>query len=474
MAAKTPRNPILVAMIVACAMFMEQFDGTVISTALPAMAQTFGANPIRLNLAITAYMLSLAIFIPISGWVADKYGAKQVFRGAILVFMAGSLLCGISVSLQMLTLARIIQGIGGAMMVPVGRLVLLRSVDKSALVRAMAYLTVPAQLGPILGPPIGGFVTTYLSWRWIFFLNLPIGIVGIVLVSMFIENMREAEVFPLDLGGFALSGIALSCLIYSLDIVGRTPDSLFGWELFCGGFFLVAATIYHSLHHPHPLVDLSLCAVPSFGISLLGGSLFRLGVGALPFLLPLMLQIGFGLSAVASGLITFASAGGSMAMKMSAGPILKRYGFRTVLVGNAVISGVSLLACALFTKSTPAWVIFVVLLAGGFFRSLQFTGLNVMAYADIPTARMSAASSFYSMAQQVSIGAGVAIGALLLHIALGFHGGATRLPSTADFHFAFLVIGVLSTLSVFQFMGLSADAGAEVSGFRPAVTRKSP
>ena len=463
-----PRRPMLVAIIVACALFMEQLDGTVITTALPAMARSFAADPVRLNLAITSYMLSLAVFIPISGWVADRFGAKRIFCWAIVVFVAGSLLCGVSTSLSTLTLCRVLQGIGGAMMVPVGRLVLLRTVEKSELVRAMAYVSVPAQLGPILGPPIGGFITTYLSWRWIFFLNLPIGLVGIVLVLVYIENMHESEVPPLDLGGFALSGIALSAMIYGLDIVGRAPGGWFGWALLGGGALLAATAMYHALHHPNPLVDITLCAVPSFGISLLGGSMFRLGVGALPFLLPLMLQVAFGFSAFASGMITFASAAGSLVMKLTAGPILKWYGFRNVLIVNTAVSGISIICCAAFTSATPALVMFAVLLCGGFFRSLQFTSLNVMAYADIPASRMSAATSLYAMVQQVSIGAGVAVGALLLHIFHGLH-GVGSLPDGIDFRLALAVVGILSAASLLQFRGLPADVGAEVSGHRVTV-----
>lgn len=463
-----PRRPMLVALIVACAMFMEQFDGTVISTALPAMARSLGVNPIRLNVAITAYMLSLAVFIPISGWVADRYGAKTVFRAAIGVFTLGSILCAVSGSLATLIAARIVQGVGGAMMVPVGRLVLLRSVEKSEMVRAMAYLMVPSMLGPILGPPIGGFITTYGTWRWIFFLNLPIGLLGVALVSAFIPNIREDKIRPLDLGGFLWSGASLSCLIYGLDLVGREPADLGGWGLTIAGVVLGGLAIHHALHHPHSLLDLSLFRVPTFAVSLLGGLLVRVGVGAMPFLLPLMLQIGFGMSAFASGLLTVASSIGAMTMKASAGPFLKRFGFRNVLLVNGVISGVSILACALFTRATPTAVVFTVLLIGGFFRSLQFTALNVVAYADLPSSRMSAATSLYSMMQQVSLGSGVAIGALVLHGAIAWHGGA--LTST-DFRFAFAVIGVISLASITYFTGLAPDAGAEVSGHRPRAAR---
>jgi len=468
-------RPILVALIIACAMFMENLDGTVITTALPAMAQSFGTNPVRLSLGITSYMLSLAVFIPISGWIADRYGARTIFSAAIGVFTLGSILCGLSQNVPEFVCARVLQGIGGAMMVPVGRLVLLRSCEKSELVRAMSYLMVPAMIGPVVGPPLGGFITTFASWHWIFFLNVPVGALGIVLVQRFIENYREPTVTPLDWHGFVLTGLALSCLMYGLELVGRagnSPAQTVGF--LSAGLVLGTLAARHALTHDRPLVDLALLRIPTFAATVMGGSLFRIGVGAIPFLVPLMLQVAFGMSAFSSGLLTFAAAAGSMAMKISGRPILKRFGFRTVLVVNGAISAVFMMICALFTPATPVLSIFVLLLAGGFFRSLEFTSLNTLAFADVSKPKMSAATSLSSMVQQVSLGTGVALGAILLHICLGLRNAPHGPLVTSDFHVAFVVIGVISFAAVALFLRLAPDAGWEVSGHRPGGRAPEP
>ncbi len=456
-------RPMVVALIVACGLFMENLDGTVITTALPTMADAFGDTPARLSLGVTVYMISLAIFIPISGWVADRFGARTVFRAAIGVFTVGSILCGLTDNLPELAAARIVQGCGGAMMVPVGRLILLRSVSKPELVRAMAYLTVPALLGPVLGPPVGGFITTYASWRWIFFLNLPIGILGMVLVTLLIENDKAESTPALDWFGFFSSGGALAGLVYGLDLIGRplvAVDVIVA--MLAASALLGAITVWHALRHPHPLIDLSLLRVPTYFAAIVGGTLFRIGAGALPFLLPIMLQVGFGVSAFTSGLLTCASAMGSFTMKMSARPILRRFGFRRVLVGNGMISGVSLMLCALFTPTTPYVVILGVLLLGGFFRSLQYTSLNTVAYAEIDGARMSAATSVASMMQQLANGLGVAFGALVLQVARKWSGELT----IGDFHAAFVLAGCVSLIAVIFFVRLHPAAGAEISGHR--------
>ncbi|HVJ54911.1 MAG TPA: MFS transporter [Aliidongia sp.] len=466
-------RPMLVALIVACALFMENLDGTVISTALPAMARSFGTSPIRLSLGITVYMLSLAVFIPISGWVADRFGARTIFRAAIGVFTLGSMLCGLCHTLPEFVAARILQGIGGAMMVPVGRLAMLRSVDKSELVRAMAYLTVPALIGPVLGAPLGGFITTFATWRWIFFLNVPIGVLGMVLATIYIENFREENTPPLDWLGFLLTGSSLSVLIYGLEAVGR--DDVAGWQpvgLIALGLALGIAAVGHSRRHPHPLTDLSLLRLPTFASNIFAGSLFRVGVGALPFLLPLMLQVTLGYTPFVSGLLTLAASIGALAMKTTARPILRSFGFRTVLVVNGLISAVTMLATGFFTAGTPAIVMLAVLLLGGFFRSLQFTSLNTIAYADIPVAKMSAATSFSGMVQQVALALGVAFGAILLHVTLAWRGAVGGTLSTTDFRFAYGCVALLSVISVLLFRRLEPAAGAAVSGHR--LNRTSP
>ncbi|HLI10968.1 MAG TPA: MFS transporter [Alphaproteobacteria bacterium] len=460
-----------VALIVACALFMENLDGTIITTALPAMAESFKTTPIHLSLGITAYIFSLAVFIPISGWVADRYGSRTVFRAAIAVFTLGSALCGLCNNVPEFAAARVLQGIGGAMMVPVGRLVMLRSVAKSELVRAMAYLTVPALIGPVLGPPVGGFITTYFSWRWIFFLNLPFGILGIVLVTRLIDNYREPDSWPLDWLGFILTSIALTCLMYDSDLVGNPASSSTVILLVLATSLGIGAlAVMHARRQAHPIIDLSLLRIPTFVMTVSGGSIFRICAGAVPYLLPLLLQLGFGMTAFASGLLTFAGAVGSFTMKIATRPILKRYGFRRVLIGNGVLSAGSILVCALFSVSTPGLVIFALLLLGGFFRSLQYTSLNTLAFADIVPQKMSGATSVSSMMQQLSNGLGVALGAILLHVLLVLRGAEGEALSAADLRFAFLIVGLLSLTSLLFFRRLAADAGAEVSGHRQTAT----
>lgn len=457
----------MVPLVVACAMFMQNLDSTVIATALPTIARSLGESPLRLNVAITCYLLSLAVFIPISGWTADRFGARRVFSLAIVVFTLGSIGCGMSSSLAALVAARILQGMGGALMVPVGRLVLLRSVPKSELVRAMSFVSVPALLGPVMGPPVGGFIVTYASWRWIFFINIPIGVLGVVLVNLLIGDLKEVGRRPFDFSGFALTGVGLATLAFGFENVGRGALPSFAVvALLIVGASCLALYVGHAYRVEHPIIDLALFKIPTFAVASAGGFLFRTGLGALPFLLPLMLQIGFGLSALHSGLLTFASAAGAMLMKTSAVRILRTFGFRIVLVGDAVLSAAFLIGYSMFRPSTPHFVIFAALLVGGFFRSLQMTCINTLGYADVPPAMLSRATSLSSMAQQLSQTAGVATAALLLHTVMTLRGGTALVAG--DFYPVFIGVAMISLLSVPLFLAISPDAGAEVSGRAPA------
>jgi EmrB/QacA subfamily drug resistance transporter len=458
-------NDRVVPLIVAVSLFMENMDSTVIATSLPAIARAIGTNPLALKLAVTSYLLSLAICIPASGWTADRFGARNVFRLAIGIFILGSIGCAASHSLEEFVIARIVQGMGGAMMTPVGRLIMVRSIDKQQLLNAMSLVTMPALIGPICGPPLGGFITTYASWHWIFLINVPIGLIGIVAATRFIPNVHVEHRHPFDFVGFVLSGLAIGGLAFGLSVMGLDflPASVVGTLLGVGAVAAVAYVV-HARRTPAPILDLDLLKLPTFRASIVGGFLFRLGVGALPFLLPLLLQIGFHLSPFQSGLITFTSALGSMFMKAAVASVLKRFGYRNVLLYNAIVSSIFLAACATFVPGMPYWAMIAILLSGGFFRSLQFTSINTIAYAEIDPPRMSRATALTAAAQQLSLSTGVAVGALVVEITLALRHTATM--SAADFPPAFLVIGALAATAAFAFMRLPHDAGEELSGRR--------
>ncbi|GIK79089.1 MAG: DHA2 family efflux MFS transporter permease subunit [Pseudorhodoplanes sp.] len=456
----------IVPLIVAVALFMENMDSTVIATSLPAIAADIGTNPLALKVALTSYLISLAVFIPASGWTADRFGARTVFAAAIAIFIAGSVGCALAGSLEDFVIARIVQGMGGAMMTPVGRLVLVRTIDKRKLIGAMAWVTIPALIGPVVGPPVGGFITTFASWHWIFLINVPFGLVGIVLVLRFIDPVRAERVEPFDGVGLLLAGLGVAGLAFGLSVAGL---DLLPWQviatLIAGGAVAMGAYLWHARRTPAPILDFSLLRLPTFHASFVGGFLFRLGVGALPFLLPLMLQTGFGLNPFQSGMITFAAAVGGLGMKTLAARIINRFGFRRVLMVDAVVSAAFIAACAAFTPATPLGLIVTVLLIGGFFRSLQFTSVNSIAYADIETARMSRATALASVGQQLSLSAGVAVGAFAVETSLHMS-GSTEIGA-GDFAPAFLLVGAISAASVFVFMRLPRDAGAELSGHMP-------
>ena len=453
---------ILTPLIVACALFMENLDSTIIATSLPAIARDLHQDPVSLKLAMTSYMLAQAVFIPASGWVADRFGARTVFRAAIVVFTLGSILCGLSSTLPEFIAARVFQGCGGAMMVPVGRLVLLRSVERNEIVRALAYLTIPALIGPILGPPIGGFISTYLHWRWNFWINAPIGVLGVTLVTLYIQDIREENVGAFDTTGFLLSGFGLSSLIFGLTVLGRGFIPLdINLALIAFGLVVMALYIRHALRAENPIIDLRLLKIKTFWASVVGGFFFRIGVGATPFLLPLLLQLGFGMTPFRSGLTTFVAAAGALIMKATAAPALARFGFKHVLVVNSVLSGLFLAVNGWFQADTPAMLMLGVLFVGGFFRSLQFTALNALAYAEIDNASMSKATSFSAVMQQLSLSSGVAIGAAAIEATRRWsHGGVIE---AADFTPAFLVVAAISAASALVFMRLPANAGDEIA-----------
>ncbi|HWN38284.1 MAG TPA: MFS transporter, partial [Gammaproteobacteria bacterium] len=435
----------LLPLIVACGLFVENMDSTVLSTSLPAIAADLATDPIALKLALTTYLLALAVFIPVSGWVADRFGARSTFVSAIAVFLLGSVSCALSDSLGALVAGRFVQGMGGAMMVPVGRLVLLRTIPKSEIVQALSWVTIPALVGPMVGPPLGGFITTYFDWRWIFLINLPIGALGMILALRFIPNARERPP-PLDWLGFALAGGGLGAAMFGFSTLGQhlVPIEIAATSLVLGSAAL-AGYVLHERRHEHALLDLSLFRLATYRAGVVGGSLFRIGIGATPFLLPLMLQVGFGLSPVQSGLLTFVSAMGAIFMKTVAARTLNALGFRRVLLWNALLASVILCSFGLFRPTTPHLVIIATLLVSGCCRSLQFTSLNAISYADVDSKRMGTASSLSGMLQQLALGSGVAIGGYALEI----FGALADRPATAlaNFYWSFVVVGLISASS---------------------------
>ncbi|MCX7344454.1 MAG: MDR family MFS transporter [Alphaproteobacteria bacterium] len=455
----------LIPLIIASALFMENMDQTIIATSLPAIAADLGTSPIVLKLAFTTYLLSLTVFIPISGWLADRFGARHVFRVAIAVFTLGSVACGLSSSLGELVAARALQGLGGAMMVPVGRIILLRAIPKAELVDALAWLTIPALLGPLLGPPVGGFITDSFGWRWIFWMNVPFGIAAILLATWLMPETGVDHVPPLDVRGFLLSGLGLSSLIFGLTVLGRDLLPAYAPPLLMG-FGLVMLVLYylHARRIAAPILDFRLLRIPTFRAGVLGGSLFRIGVGAVPFLLPLMFQLGYGLSAFESGMITCAAAAGAISMKFGAARLIRRFGFRRLLLVNGALASVSIAVMGLLTGTTPYLLMVALLFIGGFLRSLQFTAMNAMSYSDVDNDGMSYATTFYTVSQQISLSAGVVLGAFVLEAAQWWRSEASLQP--ADFTIAFFVVAVASLTALFNFRSLAADAGASVSGQR--------
>ena len=451
-----------IPIVLAVALFMEHMDSTVISTSLPAIAADIGASPITLKLALTSYYVALAIFIPVSGWMADRFGAKRIFRGAILVFVAGSVACAAAGSLTEFVGARFAQGIGGAMMTPVARLVLVRSTPRSALVSAMTWLSVPALVGPLVGPPVGGFITTYFSWHWIFIVNVPIGLIGVAVAGRVLPEMPPVPVGRIDWVGFFLAATASAGIVFGLSVVSMPalPPAI-GVATLATGAAAAFAYVRHARRAKNPILDLRLLDNPVPRIAITSGMLFRIGLGAVPFLLPLLFQLGFGLTPFASGMLTFASAIGSIALKFLATTALRLMGFRSVLILTSLAGAALMAANALFTPATPHWVIIVVLIVAGFARSLYFTANNALVFAEIDDRQASQATAIAAVTQQVSIALGVAIAGLFLeahHVLTGEETGQSA------FVIAFLGIAALAACAVFPILGLAPEAGRAVSG----------
>lgn len=456
----------ITAAVVASALFMQNLDSTVVATALPSMARDLQVNPVHLSSAITSYLIALTAFIPVSGWIADRFGARRVFMTAIATFTIASVLCAISNGLAALIAARILQGIGGAMMVPVGRLILFRGVKREELLSATTWLTMPALLGPVLGPPVGGFLTDVLSWRAVFWINVPVGAVGLALTAWLIPPSAPEHPPAPDLAGMTLIAAALTALMLGVETVGRgLLPGIVPVACIVAGLLLFWLTVRHCRRRADPAIDFSLLRIPTFHAATVAGSLFRAGAGALPFLVPLTLQVGFGLSASVSGLISLASALGSFCMRPMTRFALKKMSVRTVLMAGSLSFGAVLLVC---TALSPAWsaaAIFVVLLLGGLSRSLSFASMGALAFADVPQAQLSAATSFQGTAQQMMKAVGVAIAAGSLQVTM-LWGGRTS-ANRFDFACAFLATAMVVLASLPMFARLSPEAGAGIAG-KPA------
>ena len=453
----------IIPLVLATALFMENMDSTVIATSLPAIAADIGADPISLKLALTAYFVSLAIFIPLSGWVADRFGPRNVFRWAILVFMAGSICCAFSFSLETFVGSRFLQGMGASMMTPLARLVLVRTTPRTELVAAMAWLTIPGLVGPLTGPPIGGFLTTYLSWHWIFWINIPIGILGIIATTVFLPEIEKRTPRPMDFPGFLMAGVAFSGIIFGLSVISLPAIPLVaGYTAVAVGATACVVYWFHAKRVQFPLLDPKMFVkYRLFRSAILGGSVFRIGVGATPFLLPLMLQIAFGLTPFESGLITFIGALGAMTSKFAAERMFARFGFPRVLALTSIAACLSLAVIGLFGPETPHVWLYGILLAMGLLRSMFFTGVNALAFADISENDASQAAAISTVSQQLAVAFGVAVAGGALELSSNMNGGELGL---ADFHFAWFVVAGVSLISALWFVRLPPDAGADVSG----------
>lgn len=444
---------------------MEFLDGTVIATALPDMARDFGVTAVELNIGISAYLITLAVLIPASGWIADRFGARAIFTLALAIFTLASVFCGLSTEVHIFVAMRILQGVGGALMVPVGRLAVLRTTPKHQLIKAIATLTWPALVAPIIGPPLGGFITRYASWHWIFFINVPLGLAAIILSLRIIPDIRETERRSFDLSGFITTSVAMVSLVTAMERLGdRQPQIWPTLALAALGFGCLLYSIRHFRRAAAPMVRLDALQVPTFRVTMYGGSLFRASISAVPFLLPLLFQVGFGMDPFHSGLLVLAVFVGNLTIKPATTPLIRWLGFRRLLLINGALNVCSLLACALLTPQTPVWAIMLILYLGGVFRSIQFTGVSTLAFADVPAAQMSDANTLFSTASQLAVGLGITLGAI--GIRLGEQVGdwlhLSTVPGIA-FRLSFVFIALICLVGMIDSLHLTKTAGSSVS-----------
>ncbi len=453
------------ALLVAGAFFMEFLDGTVIATALPDMARSFGVQAVDLNIGISAYLITLAVLIPASGWIADRFGARKVFTLALAIFTLASVLCGLATSVDQFVAMRVLQGMGGALMVPVGRLAVLRTTPKHLLITAIATLTWPALVAPIIGPPLGGFITSYANWRWIFFINVPLGLIAIVLALRIIPDIYEESRRPFDTPGFIATSVAMVSLVCAMEMMGaQQVNTGITLALLAIGVVTMIYALRHFRRAEWPMIRLDALQVPTFRVTMYGGSLFRASISAVPFLLPLLFQVGFGMDAFHSGLLVLAVFVGNLTIKPATTPLIRGLGFKKLLLINGALNVLALLACAFLTPQTPVWVIMLVLYLGGVFRSIQFTAISTLAFADVPSPQMSYANTLFSTATQLAVGLGITLGAIGIRIGelCSEMLGIEALPGIG-FRLAFVAIALVCLLGMFDTLRLVKDAGSAVS-----------
>lgn len=450
--------------VVATALFMEQLDSTIVNTAIPSMAASLQVTPLSLKAVVTSYILSLAVSIPISGWMADRFGTRRVFMSAVAIFTVASVLCGLSVNSPMLVAARLLQGLGAAMMMPVGRLTIVRTFPKSELLAAMNFVIIPALIGPLLGPTVGGLIVHWLTWRDIFFVNVPVGVVAIFLAHRYMPDYRGDGERPLDLVGLVLFGTGVALLSWLLEVFGEHQiDVTSAAVLLFIACSLLAAYVWHARDSAFPLLQLALFKIRTFRVSVVGGFITRIGIGGLPFLLPLLYQLGLGLPAWQSGLLMMPSAAAAMGMKFISVRVLGRFGYRQVLTVNTVLIGLTISMYSFVQQGTPLYLIVMISLCLGFFNSLQFSAMNSIAYADVESADSSMASTMASSMQQLSMSFGLAAGSLITGWFLGDLPQSNRVALTGALHHAFLTLAVLTVLSSLTFWSLREQDGESIS-----------
>jgi EmrB/QacA subfamily drug resistance transporter len=458
----------LLPWLVAMAFFMESLDTTILNTAVPAIAQALGVVPLSMKSVLASYTLSLAVFIPVSGWAADRFGTRRVFASAIGIFTLGSLLCGLCSNIHLLVCCRILQGCGGAMMVPVGRLTLVRTFPKSELIRTMTFVTIPALVGPMLGPFLGGLIVGYFPWRVIFFVNIPIGLLGLYMVYRHLPNFREENTPPLDFIGMVLFGSGISLLSYVLEVFGEhTLSSREVFGLLGLAILLISSYGWHAVHTEHPLLRLALIRIRTFRAAVVGGFVTRIGIGGLPFLFPLLYQIGLGFTPIQSGLLMMPQAVAAMFLKLTVRKILTRFGYRFILISNTVLLGLFILLFATIGANTPVWLVVFQLFLYGFFASLQYSSMNTLVYADVTEEEASGASTIASTLQQMSISFGVASASLVTAFFIPDRFNSDAKEMIHGIHHAFLVLGGMTILSSLVFWELKTGDGSSVAGKKP-------